>query len=45
LSKTNSDESHTKVSDRERIDALEMQVYELQLSLAELRQKYEQLAE
>jgi uncharacterized protein len=45
LSITDSDEIDTKVSDRERIDALEMQVYELQLSLDELRQKYEQLAE
>jgi uncharacterized protein len=45
LSITDSDEIDTKVSDRERIDALEMQVYELKMSLAELRQKYEQLAE
>jgi len=33
----------TKASDRDRIDLLEMQVYELQLILDELRQKYEQL--
>jgi uncharacterized protein len=45
LSITDSDEIDTKVSERERIDALEMQVYELQMSLDELRQKYEQLAE
>jgi uncharacterized protein len=32
------------VSDRERIDALEKQVYDLQLRLDELEQKYEQLA-
>ena len=45
LSTTESDEIETEVSDRERIDALEKQVYALQLSLDELRQKYEQLAE
>ena len=45
LSTTESDEIETEVSDRERIDALEKQVYELQLGLDELRQKYEHLAE
>ena len=45
LSTTESDEIEIEVSDRERIDALEKQVYELQLSLDELRQKYEHLAE
>jgi uncharacterized protein YceH (UPF0502 family) len=45
LSTTENDEIKTEVSDRERIDALERQVYELQLSFDELRQKYEQLAE
>lgn len=45
LSTTESDEIETVVSDRERIDALEKQVYELQLSLDELWQKYEHLAE
>jgi hypothetical protein len=39
-----SDEIETEASDRERIDALEKQVYMLQLSLDELRQKYEHLA-
>jgi uncharacterized protein len=38
-------ETETKASDRERIDALEKQVYELQVTVDELRQKYEQLAE
>jgi uncharacterized protein len=33
------------VSDRQRIDTLEKQVYELQIFLDELRQKYEHLAE
>ena len=45
LSTTENDENETEVSDRERIDALEKQVYELQLSLDELRQKYEHLSE
>ena len=40
-----SDKIEIEVSDLERIDALEKQVYELQLSLDELRQKYEHLAE
>jgi len=43
VSAKESDNIETKASDRDRIDALEMQVYELQLSLDELRQKYEQL--
>jgi len=43
LSTMESDE--IEVSDRERIDALEKQVHELQLSLDELRQKYEHLIE
>ena len=43
VSAKESDNIDTKASDRDRIDALEMQVYELQLSLDELRQKYEQL--
>lgn len=38
-------ETETETSDRERIGALEKQVYELQLGLEELRQKYEHLAE
>ena len=42
---TESDKIEIEVSDRKRIDALEKQVYELQLSLDELRQKYEHLAE
>jgi uncharacterized protein len=42
---TESDGVETEVSDRERIGALEKQVYELQLGLDELRQKYEHLAE
>ncbi len=41
---TEIDVTETEVSDRERIDALEKQVYDLQLSLDELRQKYELLA-
>jgi uncharacterized protein YceH (UPF0502 family) len=45
LSTTEIDESEIEVSDRERIDALERQVHELQLILNELRQKHEQLAE
>jgi len=45
LSTTESDKFETEVSDRERIDALEKQVYQLQQSLDELRQKYEQLSE
>ena len=45
LSTMESDEIETEVSDRERIGALEKQVYALQLSLDELRQKYEHLAE
>ncbi|MEQ1484291.1 DUF480 domain-containing protein [Methyloglobulus sp.] len=44
LSTTESDKIETDASDRERIDALEKQVYELQLSLEELRQKFEHLA-
>lgn len=40
-----SDEIETEVSDRERISTLEKQVYELQLGIDELRQKYEYLAE
>jgi uncharacterized protein YceH (UPF0502 family) len=44
LSITESDEIETEATDRERIDALEKQVYELQLSLDELRQQYEHLA-
>ena len=35
----------TETTDMERIDTLEKQVYELQLGLDELRQKYEHLAE
>lgn len=42
---TESNEIDTKVTDRERIDALEKQVHELQLSIGELRQKYEHLTE
>jgi uncharacterized protein len=45
LSTSEIDEIETEVSDRERLDALEKQVYALQLSLDELRQKFEQLAE
>jgi len=45
FSTTESDDIETEVSDRERIAALEKQVYELQLNLDELRQKYEQLSE
>ncbi len=45
LSTTERDEIETEASDRERIEALEKQVYELQLGLDELRQKYQQLAE
>jgi uncharacterized protein len=44
LSATESEKTEAKVSDRERINALEEQVYELQLSLDELRQKFENLA-
>ena len=40
-----SDQTETEVSDRERIDTLENQVYALQLALDELRTKYEILAE
>jgi uncharacterized protein len=40
-----SDGVETKTSDRERMDTLEKQVYELQLGLDKLRQKYEHLAE
>lgn len=43
LSTTENDTVETDASDRERIDALEKQVYELQVSLDELRQKLEQL--
>lgn len=39
---TESDKFETDVTDRERIDALEKQVHELQLSLNELWQQYEQ---
>jgi uncharacterized protein YceH (UPF0502 family) len=45
LSTTESEGIETETSDRERIDNLEKQVYELQLGLDELRQKYEHLAE
>jgi uncharacterized protein len=45
LSTMENDKVETKASDRERIDALEKQVYELQVTVDELRQKYEQLAE
>ena len=45
LSTTENQEIETDLSDRERIDALEKQVYALQLSLDELRQKYQYLAE
>lgn len=45
VSTTGKDDIETEVSDRERIDALERQVHALQLSLDELRQKYEHLAE
>lgn len=45
VSSTESDETKAEISDRERIDALEKQVYSLQLGLDELRQKYEQLVE
>ncbi len=41
---TETDEIVTETSDRERIGTLEKQVYELQLSLDELRQKYDHLA-
>ena len=44
-STTENDGIETEASDRERIDALEKQVYGLQLGLNELRQKYEHLAE
>lgn len=44
LSITESDALKTEASDRERIEALEKQVYELHLSLEELRQKFENLA-
>jgi uncharacterized protein len=40
---TETNEIVTKVSDRERIDALEKQVYELQLSLDELREKIDSI--
>jgi len=42
---TTESEIETEVTDRERIVALEKQVHELQLSLDELRQKYEHLTE
>jgi uncharacterized protein len=42
---TESEGIKTEASGRERIDALEKQVYALQLGLDELRQKYERLAE
>lgn len=42
---TESDGIATETTDRDRIDALEKQVYALQLSLDELRRKYEHLAE
>jgi uncharacterized protein YceH (UPF0502 family) len=45
LSVTESIEIETEVSDRERIEVLEKQVYELQLCLDELRQKVEHQAE
>jgi uncharacterized protein YceH (UPF0502 family) len=44
LPTTESDRVETEASDRERIGALEKQVYALQLGLDELRQKYERLA-
>ena len=44
LPHTETDEVEIKVADRDRIDALEKQVHELQLSLDELRRKYEYLA-
>jgi uncharacterized protein YceH (UPF0502 family) len=43
LSTPESDEIKTEGSDRERIDALEKQVHQLQLGLDELRQKHEHL--
>lgn len=45
LATAESDGIETVVSDRERIETLEKQVYELQQNLAELRQKFEYLAE
>jgi uncharacterized protein YceH (UPF0502 family) len=45
LSTTEKDDIETEVSDCERINTLERQVHELQLSLDELRQKYQHLAE
>jgi uncharacterized protein YceH (UPF0502 family) len=45
LSTMSRDEIETEVSDRERIDALEKQVYELQLSLDDFRHKYEHPSE
>lgn len=45
LSTTEREEIGTEVTDRERIDSLEKQVHELQLSLNDLRQKYEHLTE
>ncbi len=42
---TENDVTEIEGSDRERIDALEKQVYDLQLGLDELRQKYKHLAE
>ena len=41
---TENDGAETNASDRERIDALEKQIYALQLGLDELREKYERLS-
>ncbi|MGR8930118.1 MAG: YceH family protein [Gammaproteobacteria bacterium] len=43
LSTTETDNIETEVTDRDRIVALEKQVHELQLSVDELRQKYEHI--
>lgn len=45
LPATENNEYETEATDRERIEALEKQVHELQLSLDELRQKYQHPAE
>ena len=44
LTTTASDDTETESSGRKRIDALEKQVYQLQLDLDDLRRKYEHLA-
>jgi uncharacterized protein len=44
LTTTENDGAETNASDRERIDALEKQIYALQLGLDGLREKYERLA-